>query len=200
MYSIDTLKTLKTKEIVKVIKNGEVEEYVIETIAYSKKLPSRKFYNPEVYKAILYTSPYEEIAVNILEKLIEKNKADLYSFMLFFENKNISKKFFNAYLQMAIDIIDERILKIINQADPRIDEKFLKEIIEKNYEKPEILLNKNLDKDDFLRVAKRHIKETEYQVILSKFNLNKFNRNLIIEIAANVDKEKECKEWFFLIC
>ena len=150
MLNIETVKGLPAKEIAKAIRNNEVDTYIIEIIAYNKKQPTRKFYNPEVYKAILCTSPEENLAVTILEKLMNKKKVDLLDFMYFLNNKNIRSEYFNFYLLEAT-IKDEKILKIINQADPRIEDKFLKEIIEKGFEKAEILLNKNLSKEDFVK-------------------------------------------------
>ena len=192
-YNIETLKTLPTKDIVEAIKKNRVEEDVIETIAFAVKQPTRKFYNSKVYSAILYTAPYEEIAINVLEKLIDKKKVSLIDFLYFFENKNISKNIFNIYLQVAIDIVGEDILKVVNQADLRIDNKFLKKIIELGLEKSDILLNKNLSKNDFIEVLKRHIDDNNFLKKAVLFDLSKYNLDLALEVAKRIEEEDMLK-------
>ena len=187
MCGIETLKKLKTEKIVEAIKNKEVADEIIDIIAFAKKQPTRKFYNPKIYKAILSTMPEEDIAINILEKLIAKNKADIEAFTFFFTNKNIDKKVFNAYLEFAVSIIGDDVLKVIDQADPRVEERFLSLIIEKRLEKADILLNKNISRENFVKVAKKHIKELAYQCNMGKFDLNKYDASLAIELAKNCD-------------
>ncbi len=188
-YNIETIKKFKTDEIVELIKNNMVADEVIDVIVFEEKQKEKALNNPKIYKAILFTMPEEDIAINILEKLIAKNQAEIADFINFLSNIRIKEDKFNAYILDLASFFGKSFLKEIEQADPRINERFLNLIVKEELEKADILLNKNLNRENFVKVAKKHIKEENYQKNISLFNLNKYDISLAVELARNCDND-----------